>query len=94
MKFAVQAALACSLVFANPAFAAAPVPAAQATAVNPAHTKAVQDLLGAMQMLKIVFEVRNLDTGVSRRTHLWARSWAGKLASNKRSPWLERSHTP
>jgi hypothetical protein len=50
MKFAVQAALACSVVFANPAFAAAPVPAAQPTAANPAHTKAVQDLLGAMQV--------------------------------------------
>jgi hypothetical protein len=50
MKFAVQAALACSVVFANPAFAAVPVPAAQPTAANPAHTKAVQDLLGAMQV--------------------------------------------
>jgi hypothetical protein len=50
MKLVVQAALGCSLIFAHPAFAAAPAPAAQAAAVNPAHVKAVQDLLGAMQV--------------------------------------------
>jgi hypothetical protein len=49
MKFVVQAALGLSLVFVNPAFAAPAAPAAQAAAVNPAHVKAVQDLLGAMQ---------------------------------------------
>ena len=52
MKFAVQAVLGLSLVFTAPAFAATTVPAAQATAANPAHVKAVQDLLAAMQIEK------------------------------------------
>lgn len=54
MKLAVQAVLGLSLVFAAPAFAATTAPAAQATAANPAHLKAVQDLLGAMQIEKVL----------------------------------------
>lgn len=54
MKFAVQAALGLSLVLTAPAFAAAPAPAAQATASNPAHVKAVQDLLASMQVEKVL----------------------------------------
>lgn len=54
MKLAVQAVLGLSLVFASPAFAATTAPAAQATAANPAHLKAVQDLLGAMQIEKVL----------------------------------------
>lgn len=54
MKFAVQAALGLSLAFVNPAFAAAPAPAAPAAAPDAAHVKAVQDLLGAMQIEKAV----------------------------------------
>ena len=53
MKFAVQAALGLSLVFASPAFAAGPAPAAPtapAAASTGAHVKAVQDLLGAMKI--------------------------------------------
>jgi hypothetical protein len=54
MKFALQAVLGLSLVFAGPAFAAttapAAAPAAQAAAANPAHVKAVQDLLAAMHV--------------------------------------------
>jgi hypothetical protein len=61
MKFAVQAMLGVSLVFAAPTFAAAPAPAAQAAASNPAHVKAVQDLLGAMQ-------VENVLRGVAARS--------------------------
>lgn len=60
MKFAVHTVLGLSLVLAAPAFAApaaasAPV-AAAATAVAPsaAHVKAVQDLLGAMQVEKLM----------------------------------------
>jgi len=57
MKFAVQAVFGLSLVLATPAFAA---PAASATsvipvdAVTPAHVKAVQDMLGAMQVEKVM----------------------------------------
>jgi hypothetical protein len=52
MKFVVQAVLGLALVSAVPAFAAtAAVPtAAQAAVTGPAHVKAVQDLLGAMQV--------------------------------------------
>lgn len=49
MKFAVQAAIGLSLVFAHPAFAATTVTAAQAAVSGPAHVKAVQDLMGAMK---------------------------------------------
>jgi hypothetical protein len=54
MKFAVQAALGLSLVFVNPAFAAPTAPAVPAAAPAPAHVKAVQDLLGAMQVEKVL----------------------------------------
>jgi len=54
MKFAVPAALALSLTMAIPAFASAPQPAAKAATVHPAHVKAVQDLLGAMQAEKVL----------------------------------------
>jgi hypothetical protein len=52
MKFAIQAVLGLSLVFIAPAFAATPAPAAQTAVSNAAHVKAVQDLLGAMQIEK------------------------------------------
>jgi hypothetical protein len=45
MKFAARAMLALSLVFA--------ASSGQAAAPNPAHIKAVQDLLGAMQIEKV-----------------------------------------
>lgn len=54
MKFAVQALLGVSLLAVTPAFAAAPAPASQATAMTPVHIKAVHDLLGAMQAEKVV----------------------------------------
>lgn len=54
MKFAAPAVLGLSLVLAAPAFAASPAPAAQAAAISPAHVKAVQDLLGAMQIEKVL----------------------------------------
>lgn len=54
MKLVVQAAFGLSLVCAHPAFAAAPVSATQAAAPNAAHIKAVQDLLAAMQVEKVV----------------------------------------
>jgi hypothetical protein len=62
MKFVVHAVLALSLVFADPAFAAATAPAGQAAALSPAHVKAVQDLLGAMQVEKVL-------RGVAARSH-------------------------
>ncbi|HBZ06917.1 MAG TPA: hypothetical protein DEP03_11250 [Massilia sp.] len=53
MKFVVQTALGLSLLAAVPAavpaFAASPAPTMQTGAISPAHVKAVQDLLGAMQ---------------------------------------------
>jgi hypothetical protein len=54
MKFVVQAVLGLSLVYAAPAFAAATVPAGQSAEASPAHVKAVRDLLGAMQIEKLV----------------------------------------
>jgi hypothetical protein len=54
MKFAVQAVLGLSLVFANPAFAASTAPAGQAALPGPAHVKAMEDLLGAMQVEKVL----------------------------------------
>ena len=56
MKFASQIVLGLSLAFAAPAFAAtaATAPAAQLAASEPAHLKAVQDLLGAMQIEKVL----------------------------------------
>jgi hypothetical protein len=53
MKFVVQAVLGLSLVFVAPAFAAT-TSTAQAAASSPAHVKAVQDLLGAMQIEKVL----------------------------------------
>lgn len=62
MKSVVTAALALSLIVAGPAFGAATAPAGQAAAArNPAHVKAVQDLLGAMQVEKLL-------RGVAART--------------------------
>jgi hypothetical protein len=52
MKFAVHAMLGLSLAAVTPAFAATPAPAAQVAAQSPAHLKAVQDLLAAMQAEK------------------------------------------
>ena len=54
MKFAVHAVLGLSLVAGAPAFAAPAASPAQAAAVNPAHVKAVQDLLAAMQIEKVL----------------------------------------
>lgn len=65
MKFAVQAVLGLSLAIAAPAFAAPAVSAVSAApvdAVTPAHVKAVQDLLGAMQVEKVL-------KGVAGRSH-------------------------
>lgn len=54
MKFAVQAALGLSLLAASPAFAATPAPATMTAAPTPAHVKAVQDLLAAMEVDKVL----------------------------------------
>lgn len=54
MKFAIQVVLGLSLVCAGPACAAAAAPATQSAAPAPAHLKAVQDLLGAMQIEKVL----------------------------------------
>lgn len=54
MKFAVRAVLGLSLVFVNPVYAASTAPTGQAAVTNPAHVKAVQDLLGAMQVEKVL----------------------------------------
>lgn len=54
MKFAIRIVLGLSLVFVAPAFAAATAPAAQSEVSRPAHLKAVQDLLGAMQIEKVL----------------------------------------
>jgi len=61
MKFAVQALLGLSLAFTGPFFSATTVPAGQAAAPSPAHVKAVQDLLRAMQ-------VENVLRGVAARS--------------------------
>ena len=56
MKFAVHAVLGLSLAFATPAFAAVPAAGATAPAQSavsgPAHVKAVQEMLAAMQVEK------------------------------------------
>lgn len=62
MKFAAGAVFGLSLVFVDPALAAAPAPAEQAAATSPAHIKAVQDLLSAMQAEKLL-------RGVAARSH-------------------------
>ena len=54
MKFAVQAVLGLSLVVMAPAFAATTAPATQAAVPGPAHVKAVQDLLGVMQLENVL----------------------------------------
>jgi len=54
MKFAVQVALGLSLLATAPAFATTQVPATMTTAPTPAHVKAVQDLLGAMEVDKVL----------------------------------------
>jgi hypothetical protein len=54
MKFAVQAVLGFSLAVAGPSFATTPAPATQGAVTSPAHIKAVQDLLGAMQVEKVL----------------------------------------
>lgn len=54
MKIVIQAVLGLSLAATNPVFAAPATAPAQAAAHNPAHVKAVQDLLGAMQAEKIL----------------------------------------
>lgn len=54
MKFAVHVVLGLSLSIATPAFAAATAPAEQSAAINPAHLKAVQDLLATMQIEKVL----------------------------------------
>jgi hypothetical protein len=62
MKFVVQAVVGLSLVLTQSAFAATTAPVAQATALpNPAHVKAVQDLLGVMH-------VENVLRGVAARS--------------------------
>ena len=62
MKLVVQALLGLSLALSGPVFAANTAPAGQAAAPSPAHVKAVQDLLGAMQ-------VENVLRGVASRSH-------------------------
>ena len=57
MKFVIQAVLGLSMIAAAPAFAAAPAPAPGAAAASPAHVKAVQDLLAAMQIQKSLWGV-------------------------------------
>jgi hypothetical protein len=54
MKFAVHAVLGLSLAVAGTSFAATPAPAAKSAVNSPAHIKAVQDLLGAMQVDKML----------------------------------------
>ena len=78
MKFVVQAAMGLSLVFAAPAFAApaaAAAPAAPAAVSAPAHVKAVQDLLGAMQVEKVLKGVaaRSRYTNDAQRQAVYAK---------------------
>jgi hypothetical protein len=54
MKHAVKMVVALSIAFASPVFAAPAAPAAPAAAADAAHGKAVQDLLGAMQVEKVL----------------------------------------
>lgn len=54
MKSVIPALLGLSLLAGGPAVAAPAARPAQAAAQNPAHVKAVQDLLGAMQAEKIL----------------------------------------
>lgn len=61
MKLVIQAMLGLSLAVAGPVFAANTTPAGQSAAPAAAHVKAVQDLLGAMQ-------VENVLRGVASRS--------------------------
>ena len=54
MKLVVQAVLGLSLAVVAPAFAAIPASPAPAAAPHAAHVQAVQDLLGAMQVEKLM----------------------------------------
>ena len=54
MKHAVQTVFALSLALASPVFAASAAPPAPAAAADAAHVKAVQNLLGAMQVEKVL----------------------------------------
>lgn len=54
MKCACQVVLSLSFLFSHSAFAATPAPAANPAARDPAHIKAVQDLLAAMQIEKVL----------------------------------------
>lgn len=54
MKYLVPAALSLSLVFAAPLHAAAPAPATRAALPAPTHVQAVQNLLSAMQVEKVL----------------------------------------
>ena len=75
MKFVVHTALGLSLVFANPAFAAPAASPAPAAAPNAAHVKAVQDLLGAMQVEKVLRGVagRSRYTSEAQRKAVFAK---------------------
>jgi hypothetical protein len=72
MKYAVHAVLGLALVFVNPAFAAAAVPV---PAVAPAHVQAVQDLLAAMQVEKVLNGVaaRSRYTNEAQRQAVYAK---------------------
>ncbi|QOY95048.1 hypothetical protein IM543_03900 [Massilia sp. UMI-21] len=75
MKFAAPAVFGLSLVLAVPAFAAPPAPATQAAAISPAHVQAVQDLLAAMQVEKVLRGVaaRSRYTSEAQRQAVFAK---------------------
>ena len=78
MKFAAQAVLGLSLVFAAPAFAAtapAAAPAPLRASADPVHLKAVQDLLGAMKVEKTLNTVagRSRYPTEAQRTAVYAK---------------------
>lgn len=54
MKFAIKALLGFSMAFTAPAFAAPTAAPTPASAISPAHVKAVQDLLGVMEVEKVL----------------------------------------
>jgi len=54
MKLLVQTMLGLSLIFTEPGFAVAAAGDVQTVAPTPAHVKAVQDLLGVMQVDKVL----------------------------------------
>ena len=61
MKSVFPVVVSLSLLFVNPAFAVTPAPAPPEVAGNAAHVKAVQELLSAMQIQKVL-------TGVAGRS--------------------------